>query len=80
VTADDATSEAEVSSPEGALLPSFGCRCGRVVGRDNTVQLGPRLIAIPPGSHHRSFARCLEELAGAPPLARLREGCREWPS
>ena len=42
-----------------ALL--LGCRYWRVVARDNTIRLGGRLIAIPPGPQ-RSFARCRVEV------------------
>jgi hypothetical protein len=38
------------------------CRYQRVVARDNTVQLGPRLIAIPRGPHGRSYAGCRVEV------------------
>jgi hypothetical protein len=33
------------------------CRYQRLVARDNTVRLGPRLIQIPRGPHGRSYAR-----------------------
>lgn len=35
----------------------LSCRYRRVVARDNTVRLGPRLIQIPRGPHGRSYAR-----------------------
>lgn len=35
----------------------LSCRYQRVVARDNTVRLGPRLIQIPRGPHGRSYAR-----------------------
>ena len=38
-----------------ALL--LGCRYWRVVARDNTIRLGHRLIAVPPGAHHRIVRR-----------------------
>lgn len=41
--------------PQLALMMS--CRYSRVVGRDNTVRLGPRIIQIPRGPHGRSYAR-----------------------
>jgi transposase len=44
--------------PPADLPLMLGCRYRRVVGRDNTVRLGGRLIAIPPGPQRRSFARC----------------------
>jgi transposase len=34
----------------------LGCHYARVVARDNTVRLGPRLIQIPPGPGRRSYA------------------------
>lgn len=40
----------------------IGCRYPRVVARDNTVRLGPRVIDIPPGPGRRSFARCRVEV------------------
>jgi transposase len=39
---------------DGALL--LGCRYTAVVGRDNTVRLGPRWVQLPPGPHGRSHA------------------------
>jgi hypothetical protein len=41
--------------PDLALVLS--CRYQRVVGRDNTIQLGARLISIPRGPSGRSYAR-----------------------
>ncbi|MFL5409500.1 MAG: ISNCY family transposase [Myxococcales bacterium] len=35
----------------------LSCRYQRLVARDNTVRLGPRLIQIPRGPHGRSYAR-----------------------
>jgi hypothetical protein len=35
----------------------ISCRYRRVVARDNTVRLGPRVIQIPRGPHGRSYAR-----------------------
>jgi transposase len=46
--------------PDLALVVS--CRYRRVVARDNTVRLGPRLLAIPPGPRGRSFAGCRVEV------------------
>jgi hypothetical protein len=40
----------------------LSCRYSRQVARDNTVRLGPRWIQLPPGPHHRSYARCRVEL------------------
>jgi hypothetical protein len=40
----------------------LSCRYSRQVARDNTVHLGPRWIQLPPGPHHRSYARCRVEL------------------
>jgi hypothetical protein len=40
----------------------LGCRYQRVVARDNTVRVGPRLVGIPPGPGRRSFARCQVEV------------------
>lgn len=40
----------------------IGCCYDRVVARDNTVRLGPRIIDIPPGRRRRSFARCRVEV------------------
>jgi transposase len=48
--------------PPADLPLLLGCRYGRVVARDNTVRLGHRLIAIPPGAQHRSFAGCRVEV------------------
>jgi transposase len=44
-------------SPPRDLALVLSCRYSRVVARDNTVRLGPRLIQIPPGPHGRSYAR-----------------------
>jgi transposase len=38
------------------LTDRLACRYTRVVARDNTVRLGPRLVQIPPGRHGRSYA------------------------
>ena len=46
--------------PDLALVVS--CRYRRVVARDNTVRLGPRLLAIPRGPRGRSFAGCRVEV------------------
>lgn len=35
----------------------LSCRYSRVVARDNTLRLGPRLVQIPRGPHGRSYAR-----------------------
>lgn len=35
----------------------LSCRYHRVVARDNTLRLGPRLVQIPRGPHGRSYAR-----------------------
>ena len=43
--------------PPRDLAVVLSCRYARVVARDNTVRLGPRLIQIPPGPHGRSYAR-----------------------
>ena len=40
----------------------LSCRYFRVVARDNTVQLGPRWLQIPPGPRGRSYAGCRVEL------------------
>ena len=48
--------------PPADLALLLGCRYWRVVARDNTIRLGHRLIAVPPGAHHRSFARCRVEV------------------
>jgi hypothetical protein len=40
----------------------LSCRYSRQVARDNTVHLGSRWIQLPPGPHHRSYARCRVEL------------------
>ncbi|HET6947335.1 MAG TPA: ISNCY family transposase [bacterium] len=44
--------------PPRDLALLVGCHYTRVVARDNTVRLGPRLIPIPAGPHGRSYARC----------------------
>jgi transposase len=46
--------------PDLALVVS--CRYRRVVARDNTVRVGPRLLAIPRGPRGRSFAGCRVEV------------------
>ena len=48
--------------PPRDLRDRLGCRYARVVGRDNTVRVGVRWLAIPPGAHGRSFAGCHVEL------------------
>ena len=40
------------------LAHILGCRYERVVAKDNTVQLGPRWVQIPPGPRGRSYADC----------------------
>ncbi|HXU90608.1 MAG TPA: hypothetical protein VFQ62_17300 [Methylomirabilota bacterium] len=49
-------SHAKRRAPRGLDLV-LCCRYRRVVARDNTVRLGPRLIQIPRGPHGRSYAR-----------------------
>lgn len=48
--------------PPHDLLDRLACRYTRVVARDNTVCLSPRLVQIPRGPHGRSYARCRVEL------------------
>jgi hypothetical protein len=48
--------------PPADLDLLLGCRYQRVVARDNTVRVGPRLVVIPPGPGRRSFARCHVEV------------------
>jgi hypothetical protein len=48
------------TAPDLDLL--LGCRYQRVVTRDNTVRVGPRLVVVPPGPGRRSFARCHVEV------------------
>lgn len=48
--------------PPPDLDLQLGCRYQRVVARDNTLRVGPRLILIPPGPRRRSFARCRVEV------------------
>jgi Helix-turn-helix domain len=43
--------------PPRDLALVLSCRYRRVVARDNTVRLGPRVIQIPRGPHGRSYAR-----------------------
>ena len=43
--------------PPRDLEVVLSCRYQRMVARDNTVRLGPRLIQIPRGPHGRSYAR-----------------------
>ena len=43
--------------PPADLEAILSCRYQRVVGRDNTVRLGPRLIQIPRGPYGRSYAQ-----------------------
>lgn len=52
-----ASAEAVWRRPPPALPLALSCRYDRVVGRDNTVRLGPRLIQIPRGPRGRSYAR-----------------------
>ncbi len=40
----------------------LACRYGRVVARDNTVQLFGRVLQIPPGPQRRSYQRCQVEV------------------
>jgi hypothetical protein len=42
--------------PPRDLADRLACRYARVVARDNTVRLGPRLVQIPRGPHRRSYA------------------------
>jgi hypothetical protein len=44
--------------PPRDLPDRLACRYTRVVARDNTVRLGPRLGQIPRGPHGRSYAGC----------------------
>jgi transposase len=48
--------------PPPDLDLQLGCRYQRVVARDNTLRVGPRLVLIPPGPRRRSFARCRVEV------------------
>jgi transposase len=48
--------------PPRDLDLTVSCRYHRVAARDNTVRLGARLIQIPPGPHHRSYAKRRVEL------------------
>jgi hypothetical protein len=41
-----------------ALAHLLSCRYDRVVAKDNTIQLGPRWVQIPPGPGRRSYAGC----------------------
>ena len=43
--------------PPRDLALVLSCRYQRVVARDNTVRLGPRVIQIPRGAHGRSYAQ-----------------------
>jgi len=43
--------------PPADLEVILSCRYERVVGRDNTVRLGPRLVQIPRGPYGRSYAQ-----------------------
>jgi transposase len=43
--------------PPPELAGALSCRYDRIVGRDNTVRLGPRVIQIPRGPRGRSYAR-----------------------
>lgn len=40
------------------LAHRLSCRYDRVVAKDNTIQLGPRWVQIPPGPGRRSYAGC----------------------
>jgi hypothetical protein len=40
------------------LAHLLSCRYERVVAKDNTIQLGPRWLQIPPGPRGRSYAGC----------------------
>ena len=40
------------------LAVVLSCRYERVVAKDNTVQLGPRWVQVPPGPQGRSYAGC----------------------
>jgi hypothetical protein len=44
------------------LAHVLSCRYARTVGRDNTVQLGPRWVQIPRGRGARSYAACRVEV------------------
>jgi transposase len=48
--------------PPRDLADRLSCRYRRRVARDNTVRLGPRLVQIPPGPHHRAYAGSRVEL------------------
>ena len=48
--------------PPRDLADRLSCRYTRVVARDNTVRLGPRLVQIPRGPHGRSYAGCRVEV------------------
>src|SRR5262252_601967 len=52
-----ASPQAAWRRPPRDLALGLSCRYRRVVARDNTVRLGPRLIQIPRGPHGRSYAR-----------------------
>jgi transposase len=48
--------------PPRDLADRLSCHYSRVVARDNTVHLGPRVIQIPRGPHGRSYAGCRVEV------------------
>ena len=48
--------------PPRDLADRLSCRYTRLVARDNTVRLGPRLVQIPRGPHGRSYAGCRVEV------------------
>jgi transposase len=52
-----ATALAVWRCPPPHLAVTLSCRYYRVVGRDNTIRLGPRLLQIPRGPRGRSYAR-----------------------
>jgi hypothetical protein len=52
----DLTAAWRPAPPDLAYI--LGCRYERVVAKDNTVQLGPRWVQIPPGPRGRSYADC----------------------
>lgn len=48
--------------PPRDFAERLACRYTRVVARDNTVRLGPRLVQIPRGPHGRAYAGCRVEV------------------
>jgi len=48
--------------PPPTLPLVLSCRYRRRVARDNTIRLGARCIHLPPGPHHRSWARTRVEV------------------